>query len=415
MLSDAGEAKKSEEALRQIVESTEQNLGEEATEAEVAPEERREGCFATLLSCKCYRWFMCCSVDDEGSDECCATLRCFGRDLCGIICASISWFALLFCSYTVVYVLRDIPLSVLVFYEVIVALAMLSHIACLMADPGFLERNVGAKKFKELSDEVRTRMEKRLKDRREETILNNARAEKGEEEEVEVQQADGSVVKEKRPIQTRIVVSDEEIEFRCERAVEKYRRKVKYCKRCELFKPESAHHCSICRRCVKRMDHHCPWVNNCVGEKNIKYFLLFLFYVFLASSFSLALFAHRSYVVLYYPDEIPHPLNKRIKYQRFRSTAANPWNVIFCVFSVILCAFFCVFVVVMSFEQYDALTTGIPGIDAIQENGEDEGLSVYMGMRKYACGDSSFGLRWFLPLPSRGNSDPEEAPKTKAE
>lgn len=55
------------------------------------------------------------------------------------------------------------------------------------------------------------------------------------------------------------------------------------CHHCKLRRPERAHHCSICGRCVLRMDHHCPWIGNCVGFKNHKFFILMAMYGMLAS------------------------------------------------------------------------------------------------------------------------------------
>ena len=59
------------------------------------------------------------------------------------------------------------------------------------------------------------------------------------------------------------------------------------CQKCKSIKPERAHHCSVCGRCVMKMDHHCPWVNNCVGEKNQKFFVLFCFYIMSMSGYAL--------------------------------------------------------------------------------------------------------------------------------
>ena len=53
------------------------------------------------------------------------------------------------------------------------------------------------------------------------------------------------------------------------------------CKVCKDIKPLRTHHCSICGLCIIKMDHHCPWINNCIGQNNHRYFLLFLLHILL--------------------------------------------------------------------------------------------------------------------------------------
>lgn len=63
--------------------------------------------------------------------------------------------------------------------------------------------------------------------------------------------------------------------------------KQRRCGYCFLLQPMRARHCKMCKQCVRRFDHHCPWIDNCVGERNHKWFLLYLCVQFVAVSWGL--------------------------------------------------------------------------------------------------------------------------------
>ncbi|KAK4950713.1 Palmitoyltransferase pfa5 [Elasticomyces elasticus] len=64
-----------------------------------------------------------------------------------------------------------------------------------------------------------------------------------------------------------------------------------WCQYCLNWKPDRTHHNQDVGRCTLKMDHFCPWVGGVVGERSLKFFLQFLVYAMLLSTYLTAVMA----------------------------------------------------------------------------------------------------------------------------
>jgi len=51
-----------------------------------------------------------------------------------------------------------------------------------------------------------------------------------------------------------------------------------WCSACNAWKPTLANHCKVCQKCSMWMDHHCNFAGQCVGFRNLRCFIIWLFY-----------------------------------------------------------------------------------------------------------------------------------------
>eukprot|EP01059_Diplonema_ambulator_P000791 TRINITY_DN10635_c0_g1_i4.p1 TRINITY_DN10635_c0_g1~~TRINITY_DN10635_c0_g1_i4.p1 ORF type:complete len:435 (+),score=125.72 TRINITY_DN10635_c0_g1_i4:40-1305(+) len=58
----------------------------------------------------------------------------------------------------------------------------------------------------------------------------------------------------------------------------------KWCRTCNVMRPLRASHCAECDVCVDRFDHHCHITGTCVGRRNFRQFIVFVFGIAIADA-----------------------------------------------------------------------------------------------------------------------------------
>ncbi|XP_062386242.1 palmitoyltransferase ZDHHC3 isoform X1 [Sardina pilchardus] len=179
------------------------------------------------------------------------------------------------------------------------------------------------------------------------------------------------------------------------------------CPKCCCIKPDRAHHCSVCKRCIKKMDHHCPWVNNCVGENNQKYFVLFTMYIALISLHSLIM-AALHFVFCFEEDwNSPRSPNPLPHFSPACSSFSPPATVILLILLCFEGLLFLIFTSVMFGTQVHSICTDETGIEQLKkEERRWAKKSKWMNM-KVVFGHP-FSIGWLSPFstPDHGKAEP---------
>ncbi|XP_011955583.1 palmitoyltransferase ZDHHC3 isoform X4 [Ovis aries] len=289
----------------------------------------------------------------------------FIRDGCGIACAIVTWFLVLYAEFVVLFVMlipsRDYVYSVIngLVFNLLAFLALASHCRAMLTDPGAVPKGNATKEFIE-----------------------------------SLQLKPGQVV---------------------------YK-----CPKCCSIKPDRAHHCSVCKRCIRKMDHHCPWVNNCVGENNQKYFVLFTMYIALISLHALIMvgfhFLHcfeedwtnllRAYGLT--REETAearmslHEIKQPLKVSSTECSSFSPPTTV--ILLILLCfegLLFLIFTSVMFGTQVHSICTDETGIEQLKKE-ERRWAKKTKWMNMKAVFGHPFSLGWASPFatPDQGKADP---------
>ncbi|XP_037045950.1 palmitoyltransferase ZDHHC3 [Bradysia coprophila] len=255
-------------------------------------------------------------------NKCCNGRAWCVKDICGIICAAMTWFLIFFAEFVVMAVIL-LPSQYPVYktinsviFNILSFLAISSHLRTMFSDPGAVPKGNATKEM--------------------------------------IQQ---------------LGFKEGQVFFKCPK--------------CCSIKPERAHHCSVCQRCIRKMDHHCPWVNNCVGESNQKYFVLFTLYIALISIHAMFLTVNQ------FAQCIKHEWKEC-------STFSPPATVILLLFLTFEALLFAVFTLIMLGTQMNAIWNDETGIEQLKKE-----EARWVRKSKWKSIQAVFGrfsIGWFSPF-----------------
>ncbi|XP_047304221.1 palmitoyltransferase ZDHHC3 isoform X5 [Homo sapiens] len=281
----------------------------------------------------------------------------FIRDGCGIACAIVTWFLVLYAEFVVLFVMlipsRDYVYSIIngIVFNLLAFLALASHCRAMLTDP------------------VRTCTEMAF------TLLGRGAS--------FPEKLDKPVSGRSKCLLGAVPKGNATKEF-IESLQLKPGQVVYKCPKCCSIKPDRAHHCSVCKRCIRKMDHHCPWVNNCVGENNQKYFVLFTMYIALISLHALIMVGF-------------HFLHCFEEDWTKCSSFSPPTTVILLILLCFEGLLFLIFTSVMFGTQVHSICTDETGIERLKrKNQPREHMGSWQSVKETFGGD--FSLNWFNPF-----------------
>lgn len=57
------------------------------------------------------------------------------------------------------------------------------------------------------------------------------------------------------------------------------------CYACKRTRPPRCHHCPLCKTCILKRDHHCFFVGSCLGYRNYRFFIVYLFWIWIGCTY----------------------------------------------------------------------------------------------------------------------------------